>query len=88
MDLKTKLKALNGEDLELTIGEAIATVLVNEKQDDSLRAYALAREVYDTDKKDFNTSDLDFIKNSLRKTKIFTALVAGQVLQLLEDNKK
>ena len=85
MNFTEKLKSLDGNDLDLTLGQAIANVLVNEKQDDPLRAYALANDIYKAENLDLNASDTTYITDSVKKSKIFTALVTGQILKMLQE---
>lgn len=90
MSIKTDvvLKDINNKELVLgdnpgTVGRYIATALVSEQQVDPLRAYTIANTIID--RQEIQLSDIDFIKSALKQSKLFTPLVTGQSITILDD---
>jgi len=72
----------NDEGDSLTVGGAIASILVAEKSADPLRSYMLAQSVYNGD--EIKEADLPFIKTAVKATGTYRAIVVGQLLSILE----
>ncbi len=94
---QTILKNFAGENLkyqdsELTIGKAISTIISTVKSVDPMRNFILGQKLYSDKEVEINQSDLDFLKKSIKENAasdqyIFTSLVTGQVLSILEQLK-
>lgn len=91
IDLKTELKDLTGKTIlhegnPLTIGIALAISLSNNQDiSDKMRAYVLGTQLYTKESLELNSSDLNFIKESLNTFKGFFPVVSGQLLTILSD---
>lgn len=85
LDLDNKEVPLNGNIL--TVGRAIALTLISDTNtSDPLRTYLFSRKFVDSEITEvlLDQSDIDFLKQAIKKNSAqFTALVIGQVLQLL-----
>lgn len=94
MIIKTNviLKNLGGETLkvgekDLTLGEALSNILVSDESGGKMKLFVLAKKLYENKSVDVDVSDLGILKNAVNATKIYTALVSGQVALILEELK-
>ena len=83
LDGKTPLKQ---NDVDLTIGVAIATALVN-SDGEPIKTYELAKKFNDGGTIEVDTADLKLVKAAVTKYPNYNALVKGQVLVMLEGVK-
>ncbi len=96
MILKTKTVLVDLDSMplladgkELTFGVAISLQLIKgENCSDPLKAYDLAKKFHSQEEVDVDTSDVVFLKDSMKKGKTWLPLVIGQVLTILENIKK
>lgn len=93
INTKTVLKDLKGESLkngevEYTLGEAIANILITSELGGKMKSYVLAQRFMSEPSIDLDTSDFALVKTAVEQTKSYTALIAGQVLVLLEAIKE
>lgn len=99
LDLKKELKDLKNESIieqdgtVITIGKILANVLASQKQNpgtnvDSLRSYMLAVDLYNKESISPNESDLLFIENALKGNDIYTPIITGQAISMLNEMKK
>lgn len=82
------------ENRDLTIALVLANVMAS-SQTDPLRAYLLGKKLAESEKTiDIDKLDYTFLKEGLTSSKMYFALVKGQVLEILqnayevEENKK
>lgn len=85
-DLKGKTLPYDGHDL--TLGEAIATILVTSKVAGKFKSYVLATRIADEKAPEIDDADMELIKKAVDDTETFSVLVAGQILSILDQIKK
>ena len=83
LDGKTPLKQ---NDIDLTVGHANATCLVN-SDGEPIKTYELAKKFNDGVTIEVDTADLKLVKEAVTKYPNYNALVKGQVLVMLEGVK-
>lgn len=93
INTQTVVKNLKGEPLknegnDYTLGEAIANILIADDGGGKMKMYVLAQKFMTQEVVDLDASDLALVKTAAERTKAYTALVAGQVLVLLETIKE
>ena len=73
----------------LTVGEALATMLMQKKvaQFTPLKAYALAQRLYASEATDVDDGDIQGLRSMVEENETFTPLVCAQVLKALIDAK-
>ena len=87
-----KLKDLKGNDLmisekePLTIGESISNIL-SQSEGNKLKMFILAQKFATNDEVEIDTSDFALVKKAIEDTKLYIALITGQILLILEDIK-
>ena len=76
-------KALQDGESELTVGKALANVLVNSGESiDPLKSYVLARKFIDAQGElELDASDVSFLKSAIEKFNGYIVLVKGQLLE-------
>lgn len=90
MKLHTKqfIKDLEGKDTELTIGKALATILIQSKGD-TVKLFTLAQKANNDETLELDAADLETVKNAVKTTEnTFNALVTGQLLIELSKESK
>lgn len=93
INTKIELKDLLGKPLEaskdviLTLGLALSNILISAEEGGKMKLFILAKKFFEEKAVDLDNSDLALVKNIVGKTKIYNALVAGQVELILEDLK-
>ena len=87
INTKTKLKNVDGKELELTIGEAISNILVSAEEGGKMKLWILGQKFYNDKSVELDASDVDLVKSSIDKTKIYKVLVTGQLLVLIDELK-
>ena len=78
---------LNEDKTEVTVGEALSSVLINAKHGGKMKIFVLAEKIYKEPEVEVDTADLSLIKDACEKSEIFTVLVLGQLLKILESIK-
>lgn len=84
---KNKIKGLDGKELDLTIGQAISNILVSSETGGKMKLFVLAQKFYNDEIVDVDSADLDLVKTSIESSKVYTALVSGQLLVLIDEVK-
>ncbi len=90
IDLKQELKDFEGNTLTdndkkaYVLGKVIANMVVTAKGDDPMRAYTLAQKIYKLDELILDKSDMGYVKDAVKESKIFGNYITGQVLSLIE----
>lgn len=77
-------KPLTYENEDLSLGKAIAIVLVSsQRSTDPLRSYVLGRKFMDAKEEtmELNATDIQYIKEAIGTFQGFNVLVTGQILQ-------
>lgn len=94
MTIKTdkKLVTFDGEtmkagDDDLTLGMAIANVLVMATEGGKMKLFTLGQAAYAANTLEVDEADLTLIKRSVESSNAYNNLVLGQMLVLLEDVK-
>lgn len=87
------LKDLKGKEVEdkgvkFMLGDALSNILISAKEGGKMKMYTLATKLANDKSVDVDASDLSMIKEAVRKTEIYNALVAGQCELILEDVKE
>lgn len=93
INTKIVLKNLKGEDLKaedgvLTLGGAISNILSSDQAGGKMKLFILAQKFFTENELDLDSADLNLVKESIKGTKIYTALVAGQVEKIIEELKE
>ena len=84
------IKEMGGKDTELTIGKALANIVLMEKTD-PLRAFVLAKDLYTLDEIELSKGDFEWVKKIVTEKGCEfypNSLVAGQLLVMFSDLKK
>lgn len=84
---KGEIKLIGGH--ALTVGEALAILLSNKKTPhfNPLKAFALAKRMYDTAATELDEGDVAGLRAMVNDQEQWTPLVAAQILQALEGAK-
>lgn len=89
INTQNKIKALDNKELDLTIGQAIANILLASETGGKMKLFILAQKFFQDKFVDIDKADLDLVKNSIENSKgIYTALVTGQLLVMLDEIKE
>lgn len=91
MQINTKsfIKEISGKDVEtLTVGEALANILIASKDGSKIKLYVLAQKFFNDNLVDLDDADLAMVKKSVENCEVYTNLVAGQLLVMLEESSK
>lgn len=91
MKIKTTtiLKTLKGEDLMndgtlMTVGDTLGTILVTADVMGKFKLYTLAQKFATDEEIEVDEADFSLIKKAIEDSKVYSALVLGQLLQILE----
>lgn len=90
INTKTTLKDLKGDVIknidqtDFLVGDAIGNILVTDETAGKYKLYTLAQKFAVEDEVEVDGPDLVMIKKAVEDTKRYNALVAGQILQILE----
>lgn len=93
IDTKIKLKNLKDEVLKnsdgeiLTLGMAISNILVSSEAGGKMKSFILAKKFFTDKNIDLDVVDLGLVKTIVEQTKIYNALVVGQIELLLSEEK-
>lgn len=95
MKIKTNqvLVNLGGEPLkdsegEMTLGKALANIVISAKEGGKMKLFILGQKLFTEKELEVDSADLNLLKQAVKNTEIYTALVAGQVEMLLEEVKE
>lgn len=95
MIIKTSqiLKNLKGEELKdgeepFTLGIALGNILASSQEGGKMKMFLLATKLAQNKSVEVDSADLGVIKKAVESTKIYSALVAGQVEMLLDEIKE
>ena len=95
MKINTQEELVNLEGQKLkdgggnaTLGKCIANMLISAEENGKMKLFILAQKFYKDNFVEVDSSDLILIKNVVGKTKIYNALVAGQIELILEELKE
>lgn len=90
MKIKTSdfIKNLADKNTELTIGKAIANILIGAKEGGKMKLFILAQKFYQDDEVEIDGADLSLIKKSIESAEVYSVLVTGQLLLVLDSLKK
>lgn len=93
IDASKELKNFKGEALKdddqtsVTLGKAIASVLITSKTAGKMKSYVLAQRFYDSKKVELDEADLELVRSEVEKSEAMGNLVLGQVLVMLGEAK-
>jgi len=76
------------DDKDLTFGMAIANMLLGSKSGGKMKLYILGKKLFEGGNVEVDLSDLNIIKEVVRTTENYNALVSGQCEVLLEEVKE
>lgn len=93
--IKTKEVLVNfqGKDLKteqgesLTIGESLSNIILSDEVGGKLKCFSLAQRLYKEPLLEVDESDFKLIEDSVNRTKIYSNIVAGQLLVILGEIK-
>lgn len=91
INTKTTLKTLAGDVLKTSDGkdfflsEALGNILVASETGGKYKLYTLATSFATSDEVEVDGADLRLIKDAVESTKVYNALISGQLLQMLEE---
>jgi hypothetical protein len=93
IQLSHKIKDLKGRDIMtddglLTVGHAIATILISPRQDrigDNLKLWTMAKRCYGEEEGIFDDADVELIKKAVKIDTLFSPLVLGQIELILRE---
>lgn len=86
MNLKETLLDLDGKPIkngeeDLTVGRALAEILVRAKSTDPLRSYLLGRKLVESETLEPDKAEKEFIQNTIRSFEGYSVLIKGQLLE-------
>jgi hypothetical protein len=90
INLKEKIKDIDGKEIDLTLGKALANFVLVVKSD-PLRSYLLASKLATLDEIELEKADFTWIKDAVKEnamTIYSNALVAGQIINIFNDLKE
>lgn len=92
INTQVALKTLKGVDIEdkgvkFTLGDALSNILVSAKEGGKMKMFTLAQKLANDKTVEVDEADMALIKQAVKTTEIYNALVAGQCEVLLEDIK-
>lgn len=69
---------------DLTLGNAIALLVLSGKSADPLRAYVISQKMLKDEPVELDVTEVNFVKDSIKSSEGFTTIMIGQVLLALE----
>ncbi len=82
------IKEINGKESALTVGQAIANILLASETSGKMKSFVMAQKFYnDTKDIEIDSADLAIIRQAVETTKAYNNLVSGQILVLLDSLK-
>ena len=95
IDSKKTINQLNGkpfvideEGTPLTLGVAVAECLALADEGGKYKVFTLARKFYEGDISGIDKADIALVKSVVEKTKRYNAIIAGQILELIDEAKE
>lgn len=91
---KEVLKTLKGAELKtetgnvFTMGEALSNILVADKTGGKMKLYILGTKFAQDDSVELDSSDFSLVKEVVKRSEAYSALVLGQVEMILENTKE
>jgi len=80
-------KPLMAGEEKMTVGSAVANILMAATEGGKMKLYTLAQKAYSDKSLDVDESDLSLIKKAVETNTSYTNLVTGQLLIILENVK-
>lgn len=80
-------QALKNADKDLTIGQALANILLSYTKGEKMRNFLLAKDFYKGGDIELNTADISLLKTACEACEIYNNLVLGQILEIIESLK-
>jgi hypothetical protein len=75
------------DDKKFTLGQALANISINAKEGGKMKLYTLATKLYSDKDINVDEADLSLLKNVVKTSEVYSALVLGQCEILLEEVK-
>ena len=94
LNTKKELVNLKGEPIKeadntpVTLGYALSNILLTNDAGGKMKLFILAKKCFESKTVDLDASDLNLVKEAVKTTKIYNALIAGQIELILEDAKE
>jgi len=95
IDTKQPILQLNGKPFVideagtiLTLGEAIAECLGVSDEGGKHKIFILARKFYEGDVSGIDKADMAMTKNVIERTKRYNAIIAGQIIDIIDEAQK
>lgn len=94
INTKTVLKTLSGEDMvdergnKFTLGKALGNILAASEDQGKMKLVTLGMQLFQEKDMELDTADFALIKETVKKSKFYSALIAGQCELLLEEVKE
>jgi len=91
---QTVLKDLSGKEIldenkkGFTLGQALGNICVSSKEEGKMKLYILGTKLFQDKDVEVDDADLNLLKNVVKKTEVYEALIAGQCELLLDEVKK
>lgn len=83
-----KTPLVSGEEkIPMTVGSAIANILLPAKEGGKMKLYSLADKAFNNKTLEVDEADLALIKKLVEENELYTSLVTGQLLIILENVK-
>lgn len=79
-----------GEQAEdITVGQVLAEILAADGSGGKMKMYSLAKKLFDgKETVEVDKADLIMIKSCVEKTKMYSVVICGQLMEKLEDIKE
>lgn len=93
INTKIVLKDLSGKEIQdekkegFTLGQALANIVVSAETGGKMKLFVLGTKLFQNSKVEVDESDLQLLKEAVKSTKTYGALIAGQCELLLEEIK-
>lgn len=90
LNLKQKLKNLLGEELPLTVGEALGNIILHVKSD-PMRSFVLSQKLYTEMEYELSNVEYEFIRDAVKehgRETYLNNLAPGQLLVILSELKQ
>lgn len=86
IDLNTPLKSISGQEMKedgeaLLVSHTLANILASNKSADPLRAFLLAKDLYQTHT--LSQKDVDFVKKTISQIQN-APIIIGQILDIIK----
>lgn len=86
--LQSKLKGLDGKELEIKVGEALSNIILQAESGGKMKLYILGQKFYNDKTIELDDADIALTKSAIESSKVYNALVTGQLLLLLEKSSE